>query len=204
MFEINNKKVETYTVEDYEFSVIHDFYKNPDEVANLFHTVRPEWHKHQAGFYHQGVDFMDKRHYLYSEDLPPVINFLETVTKQRYIDWERDHSKTLTNTNYIKFLNHKYDNHIFYPHVDFGKTSVVYLNKEKSKGTNFYHPIKYKQGEEHRAHFIAADQVEIMHHIHSEYNKLIIWEGKTLWHGLCMDPRYTDEWRINQCFFFQA
>ena len=204
MFEINNKKVETYTVEDYEFSVIHDFYKNPDEVANLFHTVRPEWHKHQAGFYHQGVDFMDKRHYLYSEDLRPVIDYLETVTKQRYINWDDQHVKTLTNTNYIKFLNHKYDNHIFYPHVDFGKTSVVYLNKEKSKGTNFYHPIKYKQGEEHRAHFIPADQVEIMHHIHSEYNKLIIWEGKTLWHGLCMDPKYTDEWRINQCFFFQA
>lgn len=204
MFEINNKKVETYTVEDYEFSVIHDFYKNPDEVANLFHTVRPEWHKHQAGFYHQGVDFMDKRHYLYSEDLRPVIDYLETVTKQRYINWDDQHVKTLTNTNYIKFLNHKYDNHIFYPHVDFGKTSVIYLNKEKSKGTNFYHPIKYKQGEEHRAHFIPADQVEIMHHIHSEYNKLIIWEGKTLWHGLCMDPKYTDEWRINQCFFFQA
>ena len=204
MFEINNKKVETYTVEDYEFSVIHDFYKNPDEVANLFHTVRPEWHKHQAGFYHQGVDFMDKRHYLYSEDLRPVIDYLETVTKQRYINWDDQHVKTLTNTNYIKFLNHKYDNHIFYPHVDFGKTSVVYLNKEKSKGTNFYHPIKYKQGEEHRAHFIPADQVEIMHHIHSEYNKLIIWEGKTLWHGLCMDPKYTDEWRINQCFFFRA
>ena len=144
------------------------------------------------------------RHYLYSEDLPPVIDYLETVTKQRYINWDDQHVKRLATTNYIKFKNHKYDNHIFYPHYDYGKTAIVYLNKETSKGTNFYHPIKYVQGEEHRAHFIPADQVEIIHHIHSEYNKLIIWEGQTLWHGLCMDPKYTDEWRINQCFFFQA
>ncbi len=204
MFEINNQTVETYKIENYEFNVIRDFYKNPDEIADLFHRVEPVWWKHQTGYYHQGVDFQDMRHFLYSDDLPPLINFLETVTKQKYINWDEQHKKTLTNTNYIKFLNHKYDNHIFYPHVDFGKTCVVYLNKEKSKGTNFYHPIKYKQGEEHREHFIPADQVEIMHHIHSEYNKLIIWEGKTLWHGLCMDPKYTDEWRINQCFFFQA
>ena len=41
MFEINNKKVETYKAENYTFNVIYDFYKNPDEVAELFHTVEP-------------------------------------------------------------------------------------------------------------------------------------------------------------------
>ena len=127
----------------------------------------------------------------------------ENITNQKTFNFDDGHYKKLVNTNYIKFLNHKYDNHIFYPHTDHGKTALVYLNKAKSKGTNFYHPINYEQGDEHEEHFITPDQVEILHHIDSEYNKLIIWEGKDLWHGLCMDPKYTDEWRVNQPFFFQ-
>ena len=204
MFEINNKKVETYKVENYTFNVIKDFYKYPDKVLNLISKVEPQWHKHFSGFFHQGVDFKDLRHYIFTNDITPVYEFLETITGEPALDFGDGHYKKLVNTNYIKFLNHKYDNHIFYPHTDWGKTAIVYLNKEKSKGTNFYHPIKYEPGEEHEEHFINPDQVEILHHIDSEYNKLIIWEGKNLYHGLCMDPKYTDEWRINQPFFFQA
>tara|TARA_Y100000401_G_scaffold35656_1_gene26654 strand:- start:78 stop:692 length:615 start_codon:yes stop_codon:yes gene_type:complete len=204
MFEINNKKVETYKVENYTFNVINDFYKNPDEIVDLFKLVEPSWHKHFCGFYHQGVDFKDMRHYIYTDEITPVYDFLEEITNEQALDFDDGYYKKLVNTNYIKFLNHKFDDYFFYPHRDHGKTAIVYFNKEKSKGTNFYHPIKYQEGEEHKEHFIAANQVEVLHHINSEYNKLIIWEGKDLWHGLCMDPKYTDEWRINQPFFFQA
>ena len=203
MFEINNKQVETYKVENYTFNVIKDFYKYPDKINKLFLKVEPQWHKHFAGFYHQGVDFKDMRHYIFTNEITPVYDFLENITNQKTFNFDDGHYKKLVNTNYIKFLNHKYDNHIFYPHTDHGKTALVYLNKAKSKGTNFYHPINYEQGDEHEEHFITPDQVEILHHIDSEYNKLIIWEGKDLWHGLCMDPKYTDEWRVNQPFFFQ-
>ena len=203
MFEINNNKVETYKVENYTFNVIYDFYKYPDKIANLFYTVDAYWHKHNAGFYHQGIDFQDMRHHIFSHEITPVYNFLENLTGEKTVDREDGHYKKHVESNYTKFFNHKYDNYIFYPHTDSGKTALVYLNKEKSKGTNFYHPIKYKVGEEHEEHFISADQVEILHHVYSEYNKLIVWEGKELWHGLCMDPKYTDEWRLNQVFFFQ-
>ena len=203
MFEINNKKVETYKVEDYTFNVINDFYKYPDQVARLFHTVEPEWHKHFAGFFHQGIDFKDMRHHIFLNEITPVYDFLETITGEKAFDFDDGFRKKHVQSNYTKFFNHKYDNHIFYPHIDPGKTALIYLNKEKSKGTNFYHPIKYQQGEEHEKHFIPANQVEILHHVSSEYNKLIIWEGKQLWHGLCMDPKYTNEWRLNQVFFFQ-
>lgn len=204
MFEINNKKVETYKVENYTFNVIKDFYKYPDKIVNLFSIVEPRWHKHPAGYFHQGIDFKDMRHCIFTNEITPVYDFLESITGEDPVDFGDEQYRKLVNTNYIKFLNHKYDNHIFYPHIDLGKTALVYLNKEKSKGTNFYHPINYEQGEEHEEHFINSDQVEILHHIDSEYNKLIIWQGKDLWHGLCMDPKYTDEWRINQPFFFQA
>ena len=177
MFEINNKKVETYKVENYTFNVVKDFYKYPDEIVNLFSIVKPRWHKHLAGFYHQGIDFKDMRHVIFTNEITPVYDFLETITGEKALDFNDGHYRKLVNTNYIKFLNHKYDNHIFYPHTDLGKTAIVYLNKEKSKGTNFT-ILWYKQGEEHEEHFINADQVEILHHIDSEYNKLIIWEGK--------------------------
>ena len=209
MFEINNREIETYKVNNHQFAVIYDFYKYPDQVVDWLTSFEAIWHKHDAGYFHQGVDFMDKRHHLYTYEIEPVYRFLETVTQQKvepdtvYAHAEHDNNEYFKiSTNYTKFLNNKYDDHYFYPHLDLGKTAICYLNKAKSNGTNFYNNINYTQGIEHKNHFIPKDKIEVIHHVHSEYNKLIIWDGQELYHGLCMDKKYTKEWRLNQVFFF--
>lgn len=208
MFEINNRKVETYTVNNHELSVINDFYKYPDQVVDWITSFEAHWHKHASGYFHQGVDFIDKRHQLYTYEIEPVYRFLETVTQQNVepdslypMEEQRNEYFKIT-TNYTKFLNNKYDDHYFFPHKDLGKTAICYLNKTKSNGTNFYKDISYQQGIEHKQHYIPKDKIEVIHHVHSEYNKLLIWDGQDLYHGLCMDKKYTKEWRLNQVFFF--
>ena len=187
MFEINNKEVETYTIKQQEFHIIKDFYKYPDQIVEYITSVEPVWHRHEPGFFHQGIDFEDKRHYLYTEDIEPVYNFLETITKQRTCDTEGLYKKNLVSTNYTKFLNNKFQNKLFHPHTDSGKTALVYLNKGKSKGTNFYEYVNFQVGTEHKEHFYPKNQAKVLHHIESEYNKLIIWNGALQYHGMCMD-----------------
>ena len=210
MFEINNREVKTYTVDSYEFSVIEDFYKYPDQIVKWITSFEPVWHKHMGGYFHQGVDFLDKRHHLYNWELEPVYRFLQTITHQvveedslYFHGDEQPNEYFKVSTNYTKFLNNKYNNHYFFPHKDLGKTCICYLNKNKSNGTNFYKPNYYQMGVEHKQHYIPKSEMEVLHHIHSEYNKLIIWDGQELYHGLCMDKKYTKEWRLNQVFFFQ-
>ena len=203
MFEINNKEVETYEIQQQEFHVIKDFYKYPDQIVEYITSVEPVWHRHAPGFFHQGIDFEDKRHYLFSEDIEPVYNFLESITKQRTCDTEGLYKKNLVSTNYTKFLNNKFQNKLFHPHTDSGKTALVYLNKGKSKGTNFYSYVDFEVGTEHKEHFYPKNKAKVLHNIESEYNKLIIWNGALQYHGMCMDKKWLDEWRINQVFFFQ-
>ena len=62
---------------------------------------------------------------------------------------------------------------------------------------------KLKDATEDKEHFYPKNQAKVLHHIESEYNKLIIWNGALQYHGMCMDKKWLDEWRINQVFFFQ-
>ena len=202
-FEINNKQTKEYYIGKNKFIVINDFYKNPDNVVKYFSKIDDFWHKHSSGFFHQGIDFIDRRHYAFSFELKPIHEFLETITKKKHINVDDNYPKLGTSTNYTKFLNDKYLDYYFYPHTDNGITALVYLNKINSNGTNFYEPINFVQGEEHKEHFYTKNDVKVIHHIKSEYNKLIIWDGKNLLHGLCMDKKYINNWRLNQVFFFE-
>ena len=198
MFEINNKEVEEYE----HFKVIRDFYKKPDEVVEFIHRFTPQWHKHPLGFYSQGYDFDDMRHTIYTFQIKPVWDFLVTVTKQEPWRGHRDAEFSI-NTNYTYFRQ-VYKNKHFYPHRDFGLTALIYLDKEISNGTNLYESISWDESkEEHKDHYCNENEVKVIAHTPSEYNKLVIWDGTKL-HGLCQDEKYIDKWRLNQVFFFQG
>ena len=197
MFEINNKKVEEFK----HFKVIRDFYKNPDEVVEFIHRYEPQPHKSPLGYFSQGYDFDDMRHHILTYQIKPVWDFLSTVTKQR--PWQGDpDQKYSIETNYTYFRQ-VYQNKHFYPHRDFGQTAMVYLDKEISNGTNIYKNISWDESKnEHRDHYCNDNEVDVIAHTPSEYNKLVIWNGLEL-HGLCQDEKYIDKWRLNQVFFFQ-
>ena len=197
MFEINNKKVEKYE----HFWVIRDFYKNPDEVVEYILRHEPHAHKNDLGYFSQGYDFDDMRHTIYTFQIKPVWDFLSTVTKQEPCQEDAEIEYSI-NTNYTYFRQ-IYKNKHFYPHRDFGLTAMVYLDKEIANGTNVYENISWDERKnEHRDHYCNEDEVKVLAHTPSEYNKLVIWDGTKL-HGLCQDEKYIDKWRLNQVFFFQ-
>ena len=197
MFEINNKKVEQYK----HFKVIRDFYKKPDEVTQFIHRYEPQPHKSPIGYFSQGYDFDDMRHTIYNWQIKPVWDFLKTVTKQQPYKAIPDIEYCIE-TNYTYFYQ-IYKNKHFYPHRDFGQTAMVYLDKETTNGTNIYKNISWNEYKgEHRDHYCNDNEVNVIAHTPSEYNKLVIWNGLEL-HGLCQDERHIDKWRLNQVFFFQ-
>ena len=197
MFEINNKEVEKYE----HFSVIRDFYKNPDEVVEFIHQYEPHPHLNPLGYFSQGYDFDDMRHTIYNWQIKPVYDFLSNLTGQKPI--ERRNQNCCIETNYTYFRQ-IYKNRYFYPHLDFGYTALIYLDKEVANGTNIYEPISYpyRNREEHKDHYAHESQLKVIAHTPSEYNKLVIWDG-TKFHGLCQDEKYINQWRLNQVFFFQ-
>ena len=197
MFEINNKQVEEYE----HFKVIRDFYKNPDEVVEFIHRYEPHAHKNSLGYFSQGYDFDDMRHVIYTFQIKPVWDFLTEVTKQTPCQDNPDPEYSIfTNYTYFRQI---YKNKHFYPHRDFGLTAMVYLDKEISNGTNLYESVSWdERKDEHKDHYCNEDEVKVIAHTPSEYNKLVIWDGLKL-HGLCQDEKYINKWRLNQVFFFQ-
>ena len=197
MFEINNKKIEKYE----HFTVIRDFYKKPDEVVEFIHRYEPHWHKNPHGYFSQGYDFDDMRHIIYTFQIKPVWDFLSQVTKQRPCQDEPDKEYSI-NTNYTYFRQIYKKKH-FYPHRDYGYTALIYLDKEVANGTNIYQNISWDETkDEHRDHYCNQDEVKVIAHTPSEYNKLVIWNGLQL-HGLCQDEKYIGKWRLNQVFPFE-
>lgn len=199
MFEINNNKVEKYK----HFSVIRDFYKEPDQVVKFIHSHNPEYHKHPFGFFSQGYDFEDMRHTIFHREMRPVWDFLINLTGQKPASKFMPNVEYVIETNYTYFYK-IYKNKYFYPHQDFGKTALVYLDKEAANGTNIYEPITYTTDnrEEHKEHYADESELKVIAHIPSEYNKLVIWDGMK-YHGLCQDEKYLNAWRLNQVFLFQ-
>jgi len=197
MFEINNKEVEQYE----HFKVIRDFYKKPDEVVKFILSYKAHAFKSELGYYSQGYDFKDMRHVIYRHELKPVWDFLGTITKQIPAQNHPEPERSIL-TNYTYFYQ-IYNNKHFYPHRDSGQTACVYLDKEIANGTNIYRNISWDETKiEHRDHYCNSDEVEVIAHTPSEYNKLVIWNGLEL-HGLCQDEKYINKWRLNQIFFFQ-
>ncbi len=199
MFQINNKKVEKYE----HFLVIRDFYKYPDEIVKWITSFEAIHHKHPRGYFSQGTDFEDMRHHIWNHELKEVYDFLSDLVGQK-VNPQIGDEKYYCATNYTYFYQ-IYKNKHFYPHLDSGMTALVYLDKMLANGTNLYKPVKYDwfDNEEHKDHYIDEDKLEVIAHTPCEYNKLVIWDGKKHYHGLCQDEKYINKWRLNQVFFFQ-
>ena len=230
-FEINNKNYTTYEVNGTTVYEIQDFYKYPDKVTEFISNLKPFFHKTPLEKYGESINdrtfidsslngrkFRDMRHTTEVVGMHLVTDFLSELCGQRTIEPSSD----VLLTNYFKMLdpeyNHYKDNY-WWPHIDDGFTSIVYLNTFSYPGTNMYShkiydlPREMKKLEEylwsktteHVSPWQPKSDWELNHTIQAEYNKLVLFDGYNNAHSMSMDSNIFDhKLRLNQVMFFSA
>ena len=209
MFELSdNLKVDTETFQGSKIFTIDNFYKDPEEVSDyLFNREVPLWKIEESPSYN-GVRFEDRRLKMYDKRLQPVINFLCELSSQ----------KPLLNditTNQSRFYKHDfndYKNCVWWPHVDNGYNGIVFFNKNDTEcGTNLYSQTidssekNYYNLPEHSAPWRPKENYEKIKTLTPKYNRLVLFDGLKFPHGMNIinDRYFSEEYRINQVFFFR-
>jgi hypothetical protein len=153
------------------------------------------------------VHFKDERHCLFFEKLNLLIKEIEEFTNTKFKDFDTN-CNFFTNCQmwYNNSFNNYNDNY-WWPHTDFGITSIVYLNNDNS-GTNLYdfsidlkNQIKTK---EHLEPWRPKNLWNKLYTIEASFNRLVIFDGKKLLHGANINSNnYENEYRMNQVMFFE-
>ena len=210
MFELSdNIKVDTEIFQGSKIFTIDNFYKNPDEISNyLFQNLAP-LHKQYDNPTYNNVLFEDRRLRKRDGRLESVINFLSELSSQKPLIYD-------ITTNQSRFYKHDfndYKNCIWWPHVDEGYNGIVYFNKNDTEcGTNLYSQDidasemnDYNSIPEHFAPWRQKEKYEKIKTLIPKYNRLVLFDGYKFPHGMNVinDRYFSDEYRINQVFFFQ-
>ena len=205
MFEFNSlDKVSVQEVAGTRVYIKDNFYKNPTEVVDVLHRTRSNYWKSWDQPSFNGIHFADKRHDFYSEDLLEVNKQLEDICGQKTAQPGQ------VVTNCIQFFDRSfndYKNNYWGPHEDLGYTALIYLNNFDCPGTNFYTRLKEDVWEtpEHFEPWRSKEKFEILHTVESKYNRMVLFDGKALTHGMAIDNGlFFDTMRINQAIFFNA
>ena len=175
---------------------------------NLFLNVDPiVWKENEKPSYNQ-IYFDDRRHSLKSQQIKKVYNFLSKICNQLHVGNDND----LILTNFTKFKNsnfNDYKNNYWWPHVDRGYNGILYLNKlDCESGTNLYknlNPEKEPPNEpEHYQPWRNKSNYELIYSIVPKYNRMVLFDGLKYPHGMniCNDDYFSNEYRMNQVFFF--
>lgn len=216
-FEINNRNYTTYEVNGTTVYEIQDFYKYPDKVVDFIFNIKPSWHKEdQIGESSlNGRKFRDVRHYAEIKGLHLATEFISEICGQ-----QPTNSPNKLITNSFDMLDPEFDLHedyYWWPHVDDGYTSLVYLNTFPGPGTNMYShkiydsPEKYKHIEdllwsntnEHEEPWQPKSDWKLNHTIQAEYNKLVLFDGYNNVHSMSIESDvYQNRTRLNQVTFF--
>jgi hypothetical protein len=216
-FEINNRNYTTYEVNGTTVYEIEDFYKYPDKVVDFIFNLKPDYHKgEQLGEYSlNGRKFRDRRHEAEVQGLHLVTEFLSELCGQRPL-----HSPNRLLTNYFDMLDPEFDlyqDNYWWPHIDDGYTSLIYLNKFSYPGTNMYQHKIYNSPEDYRKIEVrvwlrANEHLEpwqpksdwkLNYTIQAEYNKLVLFDGFTNVHSMNVDSSiFQSQTRLNQALFF--
>lgn len=217
MFEINdNIEIKKKLLDNSAIYTIENFYKNPDEILNLFLNNQSMLFKfngrsklevkEQQSF--NGIYFEDRRHKICCEEVVHVYNFLENICKEKTFG-----EKNIVLSNCAKFFTtdfNDYQNNYWWPHYDVGYTALIYFNKNDVEcGTNLYAPLYgtnyLNLHQEHFCPWKPKKHFEIIKHLKPKYNKLVLFNAKKFLHGMniCNDRYFGDEFRINQVLFFK-
>ena len=216
-FDINNRNYTTYEVNGTTVYEIEDFYKYPDKVVDFIFNLKPSWYKkNQSGELSLNQrKFRDRRHETEVQGLHLVSEFLSELCGQKPLQ----SSNTLL-TNYFNMLDPKFDLHednYWWPHIDDGYTSLIYLNTFSYPGTNMYQhkihdsPKDYRKLEdliwlrtnEHEQPWQPKSDWKLNHTIQAEYNKLVLFDGFSNVHSMNTDSNiFQSISRLNQVLFF--
>lgn len=210
LFEINTEaEVLIEKFQDSKIITIRNFYRNPDKILAYLENNRPSVYKKNELNKHNGTEFLDCRHEIQNQEITEVYNYLSSFTGASPI------GSDMVVTNVIQFYDQKYNdyrNNFWWPHQDEGYNAICYFNKGSFPGTNIYlpqtHPAKLKLYRrsfgEHYNPWESKDKWYTIKTIESEFNKLVIFDGKLYYHGMAIeDQRFFNEKRINQVFFFK-
>jgi hypothetical protein len=208
MFEFN-KNIECIEAFDSKIYIVDDFYKNPHEIINWISKIPRTIHKaHQTPSYNR-VHFRDERHYIPVENINPIIEWMKEITGQEFDD---------LNTNCTFFSNWQswvdnefnsvHESSVWYPHLDYGYTALIYFDEESIGGTNLYLPKNEHERSniakinEHYEPWRSGDDWEVLVTLQSKFNRMVLFEADKFYHGLEFSPKYFNTPRLNQAIFF--
>ena len=203
MFELNDELIieKEYLLGSVIYT-IDNFYKNPNRVKNyLFSKPAPFWKINEIPT-HNNVYFEDRRLVKFDDRIKETIDFLSNLVSQEPSNYE-----LLTNqTRFCKIDFNAYNNNYWYPHHDEGYNGIVYFNQDCECGTNLYEHISDEVTEnEHFKPWRSREHYRLLKHIEPKYNRLVLLDGFKFLHGMSIvnDRYFSDEYRINQVFFFR-
>ena len=210
MFELNdNLEINTEIFQGSKIFTIDNFYENPDEISDYLFKEPAPLHKEYDNPTYNNVLFEDRRLRTYDVRLQPVINFLSKLSSQKPLLYDITTNQTRFNDDEFN----DYKNCIWWPHVDEGYNGIVYFNKNDTEcGTNLYSQDidasemnDYNSIPEHFAPWRQKEKYEKIKTLIPKYNRLVLFDGYKFPHGMNVinDRYFSDEYRINQVFFFK-
>jgi hypothetical protein len=209
MFEISkNININLEIFQESKIYIIDNFYQDPDSVLNFFLTHDADlWRNEQIPSYNL-IHFEDRRHFLHSDEIVKVYDFLSSLCNQSPITY-LNNSNLITNiTKFKKCEFNDYKNNYWWPHIDYGYNGIVYLNDDEVSGTNLYEnldPENEPNCLEHHAPWRSKDKYRLVKTLIPRYNRLVLFDGSKFFHGMniCNDDYFGEKYRFNQVFFFE-
>lgn len=206
IFEINqNIVLEAQLLNDSKLYVIDDFYKHPEKVLNIFLSVPPKIHKRNQKSSYNQIYFDDRRHRLKSDKISHVYKFLGSLCDQKSVLGD-----DAVVTNFTRFKTSAFNNYkqnYWWPHIDEGYTGILYLSNDTESGTNLYNVLNYTKDfndNEHYKPWRNKEDYQILMSLESKFNRMVLFDALKFCHGMniCNQKYFSDEYRINQVFFF--
>ena len=206
IFEINqNVVVQTQSLDDSKVYIIDNFYRHPEKVLNFFLSVPPKIHKKNEKPSYNQVYFDDRRHRLKSDKISHVYKFLSSLCNQKSVLGD---DTIVTNFTRFKISTfNDYKQNYWWPHIDEGYTGILYLSDDNTSGTNLYNVLTYTKDcntNEHYKPWRSKKDYQILISLESKFNRMVLFDALKFCHGMniCNQKYFSDEYRINQVFFF--
>lgn len=204
IFEIRNDlEVKSEKFRDTTIYYVDNFYKRPREVVQWLYQQPADYWKWGEEGSKNGIHFDDFRHIIEIKELIPVYDYV--VKLRGGCKWNIP--EFLSNmTLFYKDGYNNYKDNYWYPHLDHGFTTIIYLNENDCSGTNLYSKIKDfpVRLREHAEPWRSHEYWKREKCLTSVFNRLVSFEGDKIYHGMALDSdRFFDEYRINQVMFHE-